>query len=172
MHPEDGTRKASAEDVERMAALYGPALLRMCYVYLRDRALAEDAVQDTLIKAYLHYGSFHGESSEKTWLMRIAVNTCRSMLRKPWWRRIDRSVSLESLPEPICACDPQDDDVIRAVMGLPEKYRCVVLLHYYQGLKTHEIAQALGVKPSTVSVRLKRARDQLKPRLEGWYFDE
>jgi RNA polymerase sigma-70 factor (ECF subfamily) len=152
--------------------MYGPALLRMCYVYLKDRALAEDAVQETLIKAYLHYGSFHGDSSEKTWLTRIAVNTCRSTQRRFWWRRVDRRVTPESLPEPACPCDPEDDSVIRAVMDLPEKYRCVVLLYYYQEMKTDEIAGALGVRPSTVSVRLMRAREQLKKQLEGWYFDE
>lgn len=172
MHPEEDSRRASAEDVSRMALLYGPALYRMCYVYLRDRALAEDAVQDTLLKAYLHYGSFHGASSEKTWITRIAVNTCRSTLRKSWWRHVDRNVALESLPEPVRACDPEDDTLIRAVMGLSEKYRCVVLMYHYQRLQTDEIAAVLGVKPSTVSVRLKRARAQLKQRLEGWYFDE
>ncbi len=172
MHPEEGTQRAGAEDVRRMALQYGPALLRMCTVYLKDRALAEDAVQDTLIKAYLRYGSFHGDSAEKTWLTQIAVNTCRSMLRRSWWRRVDRRVTPESLPEPICPCEPEDNTVLGAVMELPEKYRCVVLLYYYQEMKTDEIAKALGVRPSTVSVRLMRARDQLRKRLEGWYFDE
>jgi DNA-directed RNA polymerase specialized sigma24 family protein len=76
--------RAGADDVERMMPLHGRALLRMCCVYLRDMAMAEDAVQDTFFKAYLHFGSFHGLSSEKTWLTQIAINTCRSILRKPW----------------------------------------------------------------------------------------
>ena len=52
-------------------------LLRTCYLLLKDAALAEDALQETFVKAWRSYGSYRGEASEKTWLMRIAVNTCR-----------------------------------------------------------------------------------------------
>ncbi len=164
--------RAGAYDVERMMSLYGRALLRMCYVYLRDIALAEDAVQDTFFKAYLHFDSFHGLCSEKTWLTQIAINTCKSILRKPWWKHVDRSKGLENLPLPASDAAPADGEVLHAVMHLPEKYRCAVLLYYYQELKTEEIAKILGIAPSTVLVRLKRAREKLKSQLEGWYFDE
>ena len=164
--------RADAEDIKRMMTLYGRALLRMCYVYLRDTALAEDAVQDTFFKAYLHYGTFSGLSSEKTWLTQIAINTCRSTLRKPWWKHVDRSKSLENLPVPAHECDPQDGEVLQAVMRLTEKYRSIVLLYYYQELRADEIAQILSIAPSTVFVRLKRAREKLRSQLEGWYFNE
>ena len=67
---------------------------------------------------------------------------------------------------------PADGEVLHAVMHLPEKYRGTVLLYYYQELRTEEIAKILGIAPSTVLVRLKRAREKLKSQLEGWYFDE
>lgn len=164
--------RACADDIERMMSLYGRTLLRMCYVYLRDMSLAEDAVQDTFFKAYLHFGSFHGLSSEKTWLTQIAINTCKSILRKPWWKHVDRSKGLEELPLPASDTAPEDGEVLRAVMHLAEKYRSAVLLYYYQELTTEEIAKILGIAPSTVLVRLKRAREKLKTQLEGWYFDE
>ncbi len=164
--------RAEAYDVERMMSLYGRALLRMCYVYLRDMALAEDAVQDTFFKAYLHFGSFQGLSSEKTWLTQIAINTCKSILRKPWWKYVDSSNDVKNLPYPASDIEPADGEILRAVMDLSEKYRCTVLLYYYQELKTEEIAKILGIAPSTVLVRLKRAREKLKSQLEGWYFDE
>ena len=164
--------RASNEDIERMMSLYGHALLRMCCVYLKDRALAEDAVQDTFFKAYLHFGSFNGLCSEKTWLTKISINTCKSILRKPWLRHVDRSRDLGNLPLLSGDAGRADGDVLPAVMRLSEKYRCVVLLYYYQELKTEEIATILGIAPSTVLVRLKRAREKLKKQLEGWYFNE
>ena len=75
-------------------------LLRLCYVYLRDEELARDAVQETFLKAYRGWAAFRGESSQKTWLTRIAVNTCKDLRRSAWHRHVDRSVTPESLPEP------------------------------------------------------------------------
>lgn len=66
----------------------------------------------------------------------------------------------------------EDDSLLKEVMNLPDKYRQVVVLYYYQELTAEETAQALGVPAATVRTRLKRARESLKARLEGWYFDE
>ena len=63
---------------------YERELRRLCCVYLRDLSMAEDAVQETFIKAYQHMDAFRGESSEKTWLYRIAINVCRDMRRSKW----------------------------------------------------------------------------------------
>ena len=65
------------QTIERLITQYQTSLLRLCYVQLQDQALAEDAVQETFLKAYKGFDSFRGDSSEKTWLTRIAVNTCR-----------------------------------------------------------------------------------------------
>ena len=69
---------------ELLVAQNQEKLLRTCYLYLRDRQLAEDAVQETFLKAYRSLPAFRGDSSEKTWLMRIAVNTCRDLYRSEW----------------------------------------------------------------------------------------
>ena len=73
------------EAFERLVAAYQDALLRACYLYLQDQEQAKDAVQETFFKAYRHWDSFRGESSEKTWLFKIAYNTChdtrKSVLR-------------------------------------------------------------------------------------------
>lgn len=71
-------------DLERVITEYGDSLLRMCFLYLKDIHLAEDAVQDTLIKAYLNYGKFRKDSSEKTWIVRIGINVCKNYLRSSW----------------------------------------------------------------------------------------
>ena len=114
--------------------------------------------------------TFGGASSEKTWLTSIAVNVCRNMLRSPWHsRRVDLEI-LERVPAE--EREAVDDTVIRAVLGLPGKYREVVVLYYYQDCSTAEIAQALELPQGTVSIRLKRARERLKPALKEWYYAE
>ena len=158
-------------DIERLIAEYGNSILRMCFVYLQDRALAEDAMQETFVKVYRQYASFRHESSEKTWIMRIAINTCKDVRRSAWFRRVDRSVTLDQLPEPHTECDPADDTLILEIMKLPPKLKEVILLRYYQDLSFQEIAAALQIPVGTVSTRMNTARKRLRQKLEGWYFD-
>lgn len=147
-------------------------LLRLCYAYLCDTALAEDAVQETFFKAWKNYGTFRGEAEEKTWLTRIAINTCKDLLKSAWARNTDRSVNPDALPEGSVPFDERDDTVTRAVMALPPKIREVTLLHWYQGMTLEEMAQTLRLPRSTVNYRLKKAKMMLKQELEEWYYDE
>lgn len=156
----------------RMMEQYRTQLIRMAYLYLGDLALAEDAVQETFLKAYAHMNSFRGDSTEKTWLMRIAINTCKDMRRGAWLRWMKRTVSLDAVPERGREDCYRDDTVLNAVMRLPEKDRQVILLRYYQEMKVPEIAYVLKIPASNATSRLRRARDRLQKSLEGWYFDE
>lgn len=157
-------------DFQRIVTEYGDSLLRMCYLYLRDVHLAQDAVQETFLKVHRHYASFRGNASEKTWIIRIAVNVCKNTMRGHWWRHVDIDASLQEIigEEPALP----DDTLLIEIMKLPPRYREVILLFYYQEMKIREIAEALGTPESTVAVRLKRARERLRPALKGWYFDE
>ena len=129
----------------------------------------EDAAQETFLRAWRAYGSFRGGSSERTWLTAIAANVCRNLLRAPWERRrVDLSLLEERPAEEPAA---PDDTVLRAVLSLPAKYRQVVVLYYYRECSTGEIAEMLGLPQGTVSVRLKRARERLRPMLKEWYED-
>ena len=84
---------------EALIDAYGDELLRLCLLYLGDRQLAEDAFQETMVKAWRALPDFRGESGAKTWLFHIAVNTCRDMLRSGWMRMRKSSVPLEVMPE-------------------------------------------------------------------------
>lgn len=162
------------DDLERMMGQYGDALFRMCCLHLRDVALAEDAVQETFLRAYRKQDSFRRECSEQTWLMGIAINICRDYLRTAWFRRTDRSVDVSQLVSPECAQvdEYRDDTVLTEVMRLPAKLREVVLLRYYQEMTLQETADALGLGLSTVKQRQKKANDALRERLKEWYYEE
>lgn len=154
---------------------YEESLLRMCFAYLGDAALAEDAVQETFLKAYRALGRFRGDAGEKTWLLRIAINTCRDLRRSAWFRHVDRNVTLDVLGEP---ADPAqewsqwDDTLTRAVMELKPKYREAVLLCCYQGLTGQEAASVLKISRAAVMNRLKQAKATLRRELEVWYHGE
>ena len=147
-------------------------ILRLCYAYLGDRALAEDAVQETFFKAWKHYDRFRGEANEKTWLTRIAVNQCKDVLKSAWMRNTDRSIAPDKLPEGSVPFEERDDTVTRAVMSLPPKLKEVTLLRWYQEMSLEEITTVLRIPRSTVNYRLKKARTMLKGMLEEWYDEE
>lgn len=167
-----GPNRVREIELERLMMLYENSLLRMCYLYLHDAHMAEDAVQETFIKTYSHMTTFRGDSQEKTWLMRIAINVCKDMRRTAWFRRVDKRISLDSLPDAICDFTPSDDSFVQEVMRLPDKYKDAVLLYYYQDMTASEVSEALHLPISTVYARLKRAQGKLKQQLERWGFRE
>ena len=78
---------------------YSDSILRTCFLYLSDQTQAEDATQDTWIKAWKHMDDFErkGIANEKAWLLRIAINTCKDYRRTAWFRHVDRSKALDEL---------------------------------------------------------------------------
>ena len=156
------------ETLRRLIREHQGNLTRLCYAILHDRAQAEDAVQETCLRAWRGLSRFRGDAQEKTWLCRIAVNVCRDMQRSAWFRFTDRRVTPEMLPEPASADPASDEDraLTAAVMNLPPRLREAVLLYYYQELSMPEIAAALGVSHQAVSDRLARARRLLRTELE------
>ena len=123
------------ETLVRLIEEHGDRLYRLCLLLLRDPHLAEDAVQDTMLKAWRGLEQFKQRASEKTWLTAIAVNVCRDYRRLYWYRkRLDSEELLEQLPAPPDA-EPQDDEVLRQVLALAPKYRdhCADRDHYYGG---------------------------------------
>ncbi len=156
-------------ELEAVIAQHGDRLLRLCFLYLRDIYAAQDALQETLLRAWRGWGRFRGEAEPGTWVTRIAINVCKNMLRRQLWRRTQDIVALEGIPAEQATA--QDGALLAAVLSLPDKYREVILLFYYQELRVREIASALRIPQGTVAVRLKRARDLLRALGEGGAFD-
>lgn len=149
--------------------LYSDAILRTCFLYLSDRPQAEDALQDTWIKAWRHMGEYERKNivSDKAWLMRIAINTCKDYRRSAWFRHVDHRKTLDELPGRFLQVESEEDSLSVMVMDLPDKYKQVVLLYYFQGLTQKETAQALGLSSAAVVRRLKAAHVLLKQFLTG-----
>lgn len=153
---------------------YGDAVLRMCYLYLADRTLAEDALQDTFVKVWRGMSGFEGRggSSPKTWIMRIAINTCKDYKRTAWFRLVDRSQAIEELPLAFHDVTAESRAVFQDVMRLPNKLKQVILLYYFHDMTMAETAEALGLSRATVQNRLKKAYVLLRYEPEGSDSDE
>lgn len=147
---------------------YSDDVLRTCFVLLSDRTLAEDAMQDTFMKAWKAMSQFEGRenASPKTWLMRIAVNTCKDTLRSSWMRHIDRRQEIEALPLSIASCPEEKLALTQAIMALPPKLREIVLLYYYQDMSLRTCANVLGISAPTATRRLQQAQKKLRIQLE------
>ena len=153
--------------IEHMVTLYQLPLLRLCMMYLHDEEQAKDAVQETFIKAYRNLDGFRNDASEKTWLTRIAINTCKNVYRSGWFRHMDRSVTPDMFAERPAPVDYEDDNLTTAIMNLPLKLREVALICWLQGMTNEEAAEALGISRQAVGGRLNRARKKLRFAMEG-----
>ena len=162
----------SAERLEYLMHAYGTDIKRFCTVQLRDAVLAEDAAQEVFLKAWRALETFRGESSEKTWLIRIALNTCRDYQRTGWFRFMDRRVTPEDLPEVSVDFSFEDGTVAGEIASLPSRLKAVILLRYYEGMSLRETADALNVSIATVKRRQEKANQILRRNLKGWYEDE
>lgn len=165
---QDTTTESREQALVRLMQIYGDSVKRMCCVYLHDLPSAEDAAQETFIKAFEHMEPLlAGEiRSEKAWLMRIAVNTCKDMLRSSWLRHIDRRKTIEELPLSVTPANEERMALTQAVMALPPKLKDIVLLHYYQGQNLRTCAQILGISAPTATRRLAQAQKKLQKELE------
>ena len=156
----------------QMIRQYEKDLLRICCVYLKDVSLAEDAVQETFLKAYRRMETFRGESSEKTWLISIAVNVCRDMRRSAWFRYMAQTVEISALQIPAEAISDTKIALMQEIMRLPRREMEAILLYYYADLAIGETARILGISEPAVSKRLTKARHMLKDALKGGAADE
>ncbi len=165
-------RREDAARLQRLVSAYQPELLRVCYFYLKDRMLAEDAVQETFMRVWRKLDSYHEDGREKAWIYRIAINCCRNTQRTGWFRRMLPTGEPQLFPAEHVDV-PEDAIALNmAIHDLPLRLREVILLHYYQNFTLTEIAEILGVSQPAVSERLKRARKLLREALREDIFHE
>lgn len=146
---------ADAKFVERAYDLFSGTVYRVCMMYLKNPADAEDAVEDTFLSLLSYTKTFNGDDHLKAWLIVTAKNRCKNMLFN-WWKKT--RVEFDSIPEPAA---PAEDLTEQAVEGLPEKYREALYLYYYEGYTGAEVSKMLGITESAFWSRLKRGRELL-----------
>ncbi|MBD5139155.1 MAG: sigma-70 family RNA polymerase sigma factor [Ruminococcus sp.] len=164
--------KNGAEKTEELFKKYGDEILRTCMLILRNRALAEDAAMTVYEKAFSAFHGFRGEADEKTWLIRIAVNVCRNILKSSAYR-----TSAEGeIPDTVSERDEYSDAetkaaVSQALMSLHDIYREAAVLHLYNGFTLKEAAKLAGVSQSAMTFRVSKAKELLRKALEECYYD-
>lgn len=154
---------------EEIFRTHGNRLFSAAYTICQNREDAEDAMQDTLMRYSAAKKEFESAEHVKAWLLRVVINRARD-IRSSFWRRnqADWQEELASLPFE----EPEDSRLFEAVMELPEPYRAVIHLYYYEDYDVREIASLLRCPGGTVKSRLSRARTLLKQKLkEDWNDD-
>ena len=141
---------------------------RVCFAYMKNAADTEDAVSDTFMKMIRSGAGFVSEEHEKAWLIRTASNVCKDML-KSWWRKREK---LEDFEQRQGSGTVEVDETLQAVMALPEKYKTVVYLYYYEGYTSVEISKILLKPQSTIRNYLCEARNILRERLGSDFNEE
>lgn len=151
---------------ERILCEYGDILFRTCLLILGSSEDAQDAVQDTMIKYIKKSPEFKDKKHEKAWLIKVAGNRCRDILR---YRLNHPQLDIDSLEQ--YAADTKDDTgILEALMQIPEKYRYILILYYVEGYKTDEIADIVRKSISAVKMRLKKGRELLEDKYRKEYM--
>ena len=159
-------------EITRLVEQYGDDVMRTAYVILKSKELAEDAYQETFLRLCRYYDSYRKECSEKTWITGIVINVCRDFLRSAWKKRVtvtdDFSAQIsESDTQEIVEKKDEKEELLRSIMKLPDKYREMIQLYYYQELDIKEISRILKIPGGTVKSRLFKARNLLAGMLGG-----
>ncbi|MDR3295930.1 MAG: RNA polymerase sigma factor [Clostridiales Family XIII bacterium] len=141
---------------------------RVCFAYMKNPADTEDAVQDTFYQLIKTGTPFKSVEHEKAWLIRTATNLCKNVLRN-WWRKRETLDDHENLQSD---GKLEIDDVFSVVMELPDKYKTVVYLYYYEGYDSVEISKTLEKPQSTIRNYLHEARSVLREKLGGDFYEE
>ena len=157
------------EFFDQAAQRWQDMVFRLALHQLGSYADADDAVQEVFLRLWRQKAPFESEEHLRRWLLRVTVNWCRDQLRSPGRRRRVDWDSLENQP---AFETPEQGELYEAVMSLPEKYRTVLDLFYYEELSVREIGEVLGLSQSAVTTRLSRARKLLRERWEAWQDDE
>ena len=148
---------------------YQDTVYRVALHVLASPQDADDAVQEVFLRLYTAQKIFQSEEHLRRWLLRVTINYCRDVLRSPWRKR---RASLDELPTQPVFQKPEQEALYQTVMTLPENYRIVLVLFYYEELSVREIGTLLGLETSAVTTRLSRARAKLKEQLGEVWQDE
>ncbi|ASV67544.1 sigma-70 family RNA polymerase sigma factor [Cytobacillus kochii] len=154
---------------------YGQTVMRLAFIYVRDKQIAEDITQDVFIKCFEKMDDFKEESSYKTWIFKITINKCKDYLKSWSYRNIKmtnyfKSRTQKSIESEILTKE-ENISISNKVITLPIKYKEVIIFYYYEELTIKDISRLLGMNKNTIKSRLVRGRRLLKKMLKGEYYN-
>lgn len=152
------------QETSRAIELYSDMIRRICLLHLKNHADTEDVFQEVFLKYVPRGAVFESVEHERAWLIRVTVNACKDLLKSLFRRK---TVSLEVLSEEAASISSEQHATLEAVLALPEKYKDVIYLHYYEGYNAREIGRILKKKENTVYSLLSRGRELLRQELGG-----
>lgn len=156
--------------VEELVGRYRGNLFAAAFNMCRNAADADDIVQETFLQYYMAKKEFDNEQHIRAWLFRVAVNKAKNVNRSFWKQH---KLPLEEYMETLVFESPKEEVLFETVMRLPEKYRIIIHLFYYEDYTVREIAGVLKLTEGNVKVRLSRGRKLLREALkEDWEDDE
>ena len=156
-------------NIEGIYIKYRDRVFAVGFNYFRNSMDADDVVQETFLKLLRSNKDFESEEHLRNWIMKVAVNECKRVTLSSWFKRKE---SLDDYADKLVFEEVGDRDLFDKVMRLPKNYRQVTHLFYYEGYSVKEIAGILGIRETTVTTRLSRARKKLKDQLKGEWEDE
>ena len=153
---------------EYLVETYADAILRLSYTYLKNTHDAQDICQTVFVKLLTDPREFDTADHERAYILRMAANACKDLLKSPWRKRTCGLEACGEVPAPEAA----DGSVLAAVEALPVHYRAVIYLYYYEGYQAAEIGKILGIPTATVHTRLARGRAKLRELLGGTAYEQ
>ncbi|MEK5254047.1 sigma-70 family RNA polymerase sigma factor [Paenibacillus sp. FSL F4-0125] len=152
------------EEITGIYQRHFETIYRVSYMFLKNVSDTEDAVQSVFMKLIQSAPAFANDEHEKAWLIVTAQNHCKNIL-KYWWKR--KRSSLEQVSESSALLEQTSDETLESLLALPNKYKIVLYLFYYEGYSSKEIALLLGLKDSTLRSQLRNGRKRLRLNLIG-----
>lgn len=162
------SRESLCADDLHIINKYSDMVYRMAYSLVKNKYDAEDIYQEVFVRFFSKRPQFQSEDHEKAWFLRVTINLCKNLWKTAWRQKV---ISLgEDLEERLEEADSlgtvEEKGLIEVVKSLPQKYRVVIHLFYYEELSIEEISKVLKMKPATVRTHLTRARAKLRNMLE------
>lgn len=156
-------------DVDEAVKTYADMVYRLAVLNMKNVPDAEDVFQEVFLKLLRYKKTIISEEHLKAWLIRVTLNQCKSKAMLKWNKKV---VPLDEVAE-IATAEEKEDylEVYNAVQNLPQKYREVIFLYYYDGYKIHEIAEILQRSEATIKTQLSRGRGLLNKTLKGGFDD-
>lgn len=154
----------SEQNIKAALDEYSDMIRRICYLHLKNHFDVEDVFQEVFLKYALHTKDFESHEHEKAWFIRVSINSCKDILKSAFRKKVTYLDDLAYEPSYI---QEEHRDTLNAVLRLPQKYRIVIYMFYYEGYSAVEISQLLKKKENTIYSWLSRARTLLKTDLGG-----